>query len=277
MYQYMMKYPLQELEEVSRTLQEYIAEWRARDNALFDPSLTFEQKGQISFDSSRQLMNRAGIELFPKINRIIGEIESLLNAEDRPTVERVLPLLTEVKVLAQNPTNPLGYNELSAELMILSGHLVVGIVAEPKVFVGHRFTTDDTVIAKKFMELFKLEGLNCSTSEPAKPMNVNEKAQQLIAESEGVIIIFTPDKKIENSDYYTTSGWLNSELHYAMGKEKPYLIFYDDLIHPDERKGIHGDYEYVEFNRKCLDDAFLKTIPYLRIFNGRIITKNSDT
>jgi hypothetical protein len=61
-----------------------------------------------------------------------------------------------------------------------------------------------------------------------------------------------------------------------MGKEKPFLMFYDDCLHPDEKKGIHGDFDYVEFNRDCLDEAFLKAIPYLRTFRQRMLRRNNS-
>lgn len=112
--------------------------------------------------------------------------------------------------------------------------------------------------------------------EPAKPMEIDEKIQQLITESDAVIIIFTKDKKIEGSEYYTTSSWLNSELSFAMGREKPFLRFYDNFIDPDEKKGIHGEFEYIDFNHDCLDDSLLKAIQYTKEFRMKILAKTMN-
>jgi hypothetical protein len=92
-------------------------------------------------------------------------------------------------------------------------------------------------------------------------------------ESEGVIIIFTRDRKLEGGKW-TSSGWLKDEKAYSIGKGKPILLLVDDCIEGSERKGIHGNLEYVVF-RDCLDDSFLRAIPYLRDFRQRILSKTA--
>lgn len=267
----------QELDDVSEKIQKYIAEYRNKELASFDLSLPHENRSQILFEASKDFMNKVGVELLPTINRILGEVEALLSAEDKAVVERILPILTEARKLAQDPVNQLVYSELSAQLSRLRSHLSAGMVIQPRVFVGHGFSEKDRKVAEKFIQLFKFEGFNCITGEPAKAMNIGEKVTRLIDESDGVIIIFHPDKKIEGTEYWTTSPWLINELSFAMGRNKQYLIFYDDSIDSDQRrKGIQADYEYVHFNSECLDDSFLEAIPYLRDFKERIIRKDND-
>jgi hypothetical protein len=101
-------------------------------------------------------------------------------------------------------------------------------------------------------------------------MDVDEKAKQNIDKQDGIILIFTQHMPLEGG-MYTASGWLTGELSYAIGKNKSDAIFYENTIHPDHRKGIHGDYEYVEFNRNSLDEAFLQAIPYLQNFKEKLL------
>jgi hypothetical protein len=144
-------------------IQEYIAEYRNKEYASFDFDLPHEKRGQILFEASKDLMNKAGIELLPTINRILGEVEALLSTENKTVVERILPILIEARKLAQNPVNQLGYSELSAQLSRLRSHLSAGIVIQPSVFVGHGFAEKDRKVVEKFIQLFKFEGFKCNT------------------------------------------------------------------------------------------------------------------
>jgi hypothetical protein len=270
----MRKYPIEEIEEISYKLQQYLASYRIeQDKVSRDFYANPDKKGSEFFDSSTKFMNNANMEMLPRINKVIGQIEALITVEDVVIAERIRPILEGLYDWVKSPTNPLGYAEISGKLMNLVGHLSIELTIKPKIFVGHRYTKEDEKIADKFMELFRLEGLDCYTGKPAKSMEVDEKVQKLIIESEGVIIIFTRDMKLESSEYWTTSGWLNGELTFAIAKDKPHLMFYDDCINPGERKGIQGELEYIEFNRECLDESFLKAIPYLRDFRGNILNK----
>lgn len=219
-------------------------------------------------------MNKAGVEINPKVNLLLGKIEAILYNEDPAVVSRMKPMIEDARRMATFPTNPLGYSELATKLMNLAGHLSVDVVFEPRVFVGHKWTDKDDEIANKFMELFELEGLKCLTGKPAKPVDVDEKVKGLINDTDGTIIIFGPDKKLEATEYMTTSGWLKDEKSYAMGKGKPILLFFDNTIHPDEKKGIQGDYEYIDFDKECLAEAILEAIPYLRSFRKGLVERS---
>jgi len=271
-----MNYPLQELENISRKLQEYLTEYRKENDAMLDFNITHEKKGEIIVNSMNNLKEKAGIELLPNIHRVIGEIEALLGREDKTVVERVLPLLTELKRSAESPVNSFDFSKISAQLMLLAGHLTQGAVMKPKVFVGHSFSPAHVATVQKFMELFGLEGLDCYTGRSARPMDIDEKVKLLINQSDGVIIIFSPEKK-NDSEYNETPRWLDGELNYSMGRDKPYLMFYDERIDPNERqKGLQGNFEYIAFDSKCLDRAFLMAIPYIRIFRDKIVTNQRD-
>lgn len=270
----MISYPLQELEDISRSLQELISEQRSSHYRAIVPGVAHEERGDIIFQASKDLMNKAGSDLLPRLNKALGEIEALLDEENAAIVKRITPLLSEVRRLAEDPVNPIGYSELSSKLMRLSGHLLARIVAKPKIFVGHSYEKRIEIIVDKFIRLFQLEGLECFTGKPAKAMEIDDKVEKLITESDGVIIIFSKDKELRDSHYWTTSSWLKSEVTCAKTQKKPFLMFYEKWIDPDERKGLHGEVEYIEFDAEGLDDTFLKAIPYLRDFKQRILSKN---
>jgi len=156
--------------------------------------------------------------------------------------------------------------------MRLAGHLSVRVVAKPIIFVGYRYTEEDEKLANEFIKLFELEGFKCVSGKTAKAEDIDEKVKKLIDQSEGVIIIFTREKELKDGGW-TTSRWLTDEKAYAMGRDKPVLLFFEDCIAQTERKGIHGELEYVKFNREHLHEAFLKAIPYLRDFRQRVLER----
>lgn len=65
----MIRYPLPDLEEISVHLQKIIAEYRHQER--FDFSISFEERGQRMFDSSRNIMNKVGIEVLPKLKKVL--------------------------------------------------------------------------------------------------------------------------------------------------------------------------------------------------------------
>lgn len=147
-------------------------------------------------------------------------------------------------------------------------HKIIGI--KPRIFIGYKYTKEDETIAKKLMTLFEYEGFECVTGRTAKAEDVDEKVKKLIKSSDGTIIIFTKEKELKNGGW-TTSTWLSDEKSYALGAGKPVLLFFEECISADQRKGIQGDLEYIEFNREKLDDAILRAIPYLRDFYKQVI------
>ena len=140
----------------------------------------------------------------------------------------------------------------------------------PRIFIGYRYVKEDEIVAKKLISLFELEGFECITGRTAKARDIDEKVKKAIEESDGVIVIFTKDKELRNGGW-TTSTWLSDEKAYALGAGKPILLFFDECISADQKKGLQGDLEYIEFNREKLDDAILKAIPYLRDFYKRLL------
>lgn len=266
----MVKYPVEKLESICHRITELTTEYRNSQSAAIYGSIPWENRTREMTRSQDDFMNKASYDVYPEIHKVLGEIDALLSSDEKAISERIRPILDELEHRTTYQTNPLGYTELSAKLMRLAGHLSVRVIATPKVFVGYRYTDEDEIIAKKFIELFRLEGFNPTSGKPAKAIDVDEKVKGFIDESDGVIIIFTRDKKLEGGKW-TSSGCLKDEKAYSMGRDKPILLFFDDCIEESERNGIQGDLEHVVFRRDCLDDSFLKAIPYLRDFRQRIL------
>lgn len=267
-----MNYPFNRLEDLARKIQNLLGEYRSDESHALDFNIPWEKRVQMSMEASNNFMKKVGTEVLPNVQRVLAEVEALLEAEDKAIAERIRPILSEAQRWASHPTNPLGYSELSTSLMRLVGHLSVRVVAKPAIFVGYHYRTEDEILANQFSELFRLEGFNCISGKTAKAEDVDEKVKKLIDQSEGVIIIFTGEKELKEGGW-TTARWLTDEKAYALGRDKPVLLFFEDYIAQTERKGIHGDLEYVEFTREHLDEVFLKAIPYLRDFRQRVLER----
>lgn len=267
-----MNYPIKQLEELARKIQELLGEYHNEELRTLNFNIPWEERTRISMEASSNFMRRVGVEVLPNVQKVLAEIEALLEGEDKAITERIRPILSEAKQWADHPINPLGYAELSTQLMRLAGHLSVRVVAKPTIFVGYRYTEEDEKLANEFIKLFELEGFKCVSGKTAKAEDIDEKVKKLIDQSEGVIIIFTREKELKDGGW-TTSRWLTDEKAYAMGRDKPVLLFFEDCIAQTERKGIHGELEYVEFNREHLHKAFLKAILYLRDFRQRVLER----
>lgn len=267
-----MKYPLGELEKISVEIQKLLGEYRSERNLSLDFSTPFEQRTRSLVAAGDTFMLTAGTEVLPRLIEVLAKIEALLEAEDEAIIERVKPILSEIQRRAQYPVNPLVYNDLSAHLMRLKGHLQVQIVISPLVFVGYRFNEDDEKIANKFMKLMELEKLEPISAEISKAEDIDDKVRKMIDDSNGVAIICTKEKELRDGGW-TTSTWLIGEKGFAMGKDKEVILFFEDCIAESERKGIHGALEIIEFNRAQMDEAILKAIPYLRDFRKRILAR----
>jgi len=273
-----MSYPLDELTRLSVRIQELLGDYHIESITDIVPKRTpdktreeeFEERSRGYMVTSGRFMKKAGTELLPQIQSVLAEIESLLESEDKSIASRVRPILENAQRFATNPTNPLGYNELSALLMRLKGQLSMRVIIRPTVFVGFRYTQKDEIVANKLIELFQLEDLNPISGKTAKAEDVDEKIKSMIDVSDGVLIIFTKEKELKHGGW-ATSTWLTSESAYALGQKKQVGLFFEDCISPTQRKGIQGDLEYIKFNREHLDKTFLEAIPYLKDFRQRIL------
>ena len=138
----------------------------------------------------------------------------------------------------------------------------------PTVFISHK-TNDD--VAEKIKQLLELEGFKCLVAEDEPNTGaLKEKIEKLIDESDGVIAIASRDEKLDGKDEWTTSNWIHQEIAYAKAKNKPMLIFYETGLSHKEKYGFQEGLEYLEFDRKKLDEFLIEAIKYIRKFRKDI-------
>ena len=135
-----------------------------------------------------------------------------------------------------------------------------------KIFVGHSFDNKDSLVVNKFLEFFRSredEGIRIVTGERAQNKSVAEKVQSDISGSDAFAGIFTCDRKINiraglfrSERGYTTSNWVIQESGFALGKDKPLILIVERGIHKFPE--LQGDLELIYFNRKNLEEPFVK-------------------
>jgi hypothetical protein len=273
-----MKYPIKELLDFSIKIQELLGDYHMKTSAaLFmkhNPDKSREEEwreNNLRYDQiSSEFMKEAGTKVLPYVQCLLAEIEAMLNGEEEAFANKVRPILKNAKQYAVHPTNPLGYNELASLLINLRGYLSVGMVMKPTVFVGYRYAKEDQEIVRAFIDLMILEGFDVRSGKTAKAEDIDEKVQALISSCDGTIVIFTKSQELKDGGW-STSVWLSDEKAFAMGKSQKVGLFFEDCISEESRKGIHGDLEYIEFDRDDMQKAILDAIPYLRDFKQKIL------
>lgn len=126
-------------------------------------------------------------------------------------------------------------------------------------------------MAEKIKQLLELEGFKCLVAEDEPNTGaLKEKIEKLIDESDGVIAIASRDEKLDGKDEWTTSNWIHQEIAYAKAKNKPMLIFYETGLSHKEKYGFQEGLEYLEFDRKKLDEFLIEAIKYIRKFRKDI-------
>jgi hypothetical protein len=273
-----MNYPIQGLLDYSIRIQEMLGDYHTKTSAsLFmkhSPDKTREEEWEeqnLRYDRiSSEFMKEAGTKILPHVQSLLAEIEARLTGEEKTFADRISPILENAKQFATHPTNPLGYNELASLLVSLRGHLLVGKVVKPTVFVGFRYVKEDQEIVRAFIDLLILEGFDVRSGKTAKAEDIDDKVKSLISSCEGTIVIFTKTKELKDGGW-STSIWLSDEKAFALGKSQEVGLFFEDCISEENRAGIQGNLEYIEFNRNTLQNAILEAIPYLRDFKQKIL------
>jgi len=266
----MRKYPRKELESLAGRIQSLLGEYRGETTHALTRRISPEESSRLLLEASDNLMKKAGTKALPQIQKVLAEIEVALSDEDKVFAKRIRPILSEAQQFARFPTNPLGYAELSTLLMRLAGYMSVTLEDRPTVFVGYQYTEDDEPIADWFIKLISQEGFEPTSGKKPKAQAFDEKVKRMIARSEGVVVIFTKEKELRERGW-TTPTWLTDEKAFAIGKDKPIALFFEDCIAETETKGIQGLHEHIKFNRKHLDKARPRIVKYLRDFKRRIL------
>ena len=133
-----------------------------------------------------------------------------------------------------------------------------------KIFIGHSFDDRDSVVISKFLEFFRSrEELEIVTGEKVQNRSVAEKVRDRISQSDAFAGIFTCDKEIKTGkaflskrNDYATSNWVIQESGFALGQDKPTILIVEKGIHRFPE--LQGDLELIYFNRKDLEEPFVK-------------------
>jgi tetratricopeptide (TPR) repeat protein len=132
-----------------------------------------------------------------------------------------------------------------------------------KAFVGHSFDDKDMDVVRKIKDFMESLGIKCETGEKPQYSDVSEKVKNRIINNDIFVGIFTHDEKIllengksDGEDFYTTSNWVIQESGFAIAKNKKLIFLVEERIYKFPM--LQGDQEYIIFNKKSLDKAFIK-------------------
>jgi len=138
-----------------------------------------------------------------------------------------------------------------------------------KAFFGRNFQEKDDRLVATIAEYFTSLGIECINAKPAQNKPVNNKIKELIHDSDIFVGIFTCDQPIcqmnkkrwfcytrKDSNLYTTSNWVIQESGFALGLNKPLILFVEKGV--DKFPGLQGDLEYIPFDREDIGVLGLK-------------------
>jgi hypothetical protein len=149
-----------------------------------------------------------------------------------------------------------------------------------KAFVGHSFEQKDSQIVAKIIDFLKSAKVECQTGEEAQNRSVAEKVKTKISTNDIFIGIFTCDKEIvgdvgegspKNEKAYTTSNWVIQESGFAIGCDRELIFLVEKGVYKFPE--LQSDLEVIYFDRKSLEDTFLK----INQMVGSIIKRKSES
>lgn len=191
--------------------------------------------------------------------------QRLLLCTERATLRRVYD--AEIKAILKDYTSKLviplmqGPGELPKDAANGSARTKGDIEPESfsaTAFVGHSFMDADLHIAESFIRVLEAVGITVATGEKPSAGQISEKVKRRIEKQDIFVGIFTRRERLANKNAWTTSAWVIDEKAYALGKNKKLILLMEDGV--DSIGGIQGDYEYIQFSRKNLQDAILHVL-----------------
>ncbi len=151
-------------------------------------------------------------------------------------------------------------------------------MAKLKAFVGHSFTSEDEEVVNSFIKFFNsYDGkiLEWTHAEKAEPKKLAIKVKEKMEGRNLFIGIFTVKNKMIDANklkpaflrpatlkakaddfVWSTSAWVIQECGYALAKEMKTILLVEKGI--ASVGGLHGDTEYIYFNRYDIDASFQK-------------------
>ncbi len=142
-----------------------------------------------------------------------------------------------------------------------------------KAFVGYSFEHKDSQIVSKIVKFLKSTGVMCETGEEAQNKSVAKKVKEKILNNDIFVGIFTCDKRVRlgmclsrKKRLYTTSNWVLQESGFAVASKRELIFLVENGIYKFPE--LQGDLEVIYFERKSLDETFLKVNQMLESIRG---------
>ncbi len=105
-----------------------------------------------------------------------------------------------------------------------------------------------------------------------EPRSPPEKIKSLIQKSDFFIAILTKRDKIEGKDLWKGPDWVQNEIGFALGKNKPFSLFVEEGIDPNQGIG-HWETDYVVFDRGNMRKIQSKTEMIIEALKKRVANK----
>ena len=139
-----------------------------------------------------------------------------------------------------------------------------------KAFIGRSFKDEDAELVSQIAEFIESQGIDCGDAKSAKSRKVEEKIRELISGCDIFVGVFTRDEAIckkekktkwycrprSENTIYTGSNWVIQESGFAIGKDKELILLKEDGVR--DLPKLQGNLEYIPFNRRNLQEPFLK-------------------
>jgi tetratricopeptide (TPR) repeat protein len=155
------------------------------------------------------------------------------------------------------------------------GSVTTNVVVEARLlvpqsaFLGHSFLPQDAHVVSFFRDILNEMLVRCISGEKPEVEQVHEKVKKRIREASIFVALFTRRDKIEGKDVWRTTEWVIQEMAYAAANGKKLLLLKENGI--DDIGGLHGNQEYIEFNRDSLHLSAPKLLQSLWSLNpGRL-------
>jgi len=145
-------------------------------------------------------------------------------------------------------------------LPLISGRILL----ERTAFIGQSFDEADLDVLEFFKSLLAEMGVRAITGERAEARSISDKVKARIAEGDIFVGVLTKREATEDGKY-RASEWIIQEIAFAAGLGKKIIVLKEkDVI---SIGGIHGDAEYIEFDRTVLQKAAIKLIQMIWSLN----------
>lgn len=105
-----------------------------------------------------------------------------------------------------------------------------------------------------------------------EPRPPSEKIKGLIQKSDLFIAILTKRDKIEGKDLWKGPDWVQNEIGFAIGIKKPFSLFVEEGIDPNQGIG-HWETDYIVFDRKKLRKIQSKTEKIIEDLKSQVADK----